>query len=262
MPVIVVGAVVVALAATVAAAPDLQPRKVTYNFSATFGVGLTETWSIDEGDRNRPCSSWTHSQGRNEVNGGSSRDLRGGIQIFPPGRRGRPKVAMWAVGAGRATIERTLTETGGASWTPSCGNARPAPFRAPPNDCGERQYSTRLAAIKSERRNGKGDEHDWTLEDWVAPSPNGREVLSITLQPITPVFRTCRTGPALEYPVNIGLLIGDEDVQKLRALRAGGRHRIELPVYQFAGDCVRNLPDAQTCRYRLDAHVDIRRLRP
>jgi hypothetical protein len=79
---------------------------------------------------------------------------------------------------------------------------------------------------------------------------------------VRPVFRTCRVGPALEYPVNIGLLVDDTDTRKLRALRPGARYRVQLREDAWNGECADDLPDTVTCRYRLDAHVDIRRLRP
>ncbi len=264
---VVAAAGVVALSgASVSAAPATSgatPRRIAYPIEAELGIGLTVKWSFDEGDRNGPCvGQWRHYEGTNEVNGGSVGKMRGGLEINPPARFiVDQKLNIWALGRGRGVAERRLTVTGGTKTVPPGGtNCNEEAYVPPPNDCGTKAYSTKVAQFRPEYRKlpliGR-----FRLEDWLTPRLQGNPVLSITLQPMGPLFRACEVR-GLEFPTSIGLPLLPRDIRKLRALKAGERYRVAMGEDDgWKGKCAHNEPATGiTCTFTLEAHIDIRRV--
>lgn len=142
---------------------------------------------------------------------------------------------------------------------PGCGGSAPPPFRAPPNDCGAKEYSVRNAPFRADVRRGFQ-----TLErvtETSGPLSSGLfSAMVIDVVPLGLLYQKCKTSSfAPAFPAFMGMIVRQADVNALRNLKPGERHRVQR---SWSGDCKDDLPEEAACRFKLDIHVDIRRWRP
>jgi hypothetical protein len=265
--VLLVAALAASMTATAGARPTRTPV-VNYAIKVEWGIGVDVKWSLDTGTRNGPCTAWSHEEGVYEIDAGSVGEIptgnkRAGSFIHPLQRLQRPEndprwASLDAFGPARVHIKRTLTQEG---QTNPCGDVGAVRTTFPPNDCGERTYTSRNALIRPDYRDGF-----FSLKDILAtPKHFGLKAISIDAPAQHVLFQRCRTLETLASPVgvqNVAVPVVHLDLPKLRNLQLG--QRVQLEFVRDARPLPCGLPQTPgwACSAKVDLHVDIRRVKP
>lgn len=241
-------------AAVVCSSAGARSATSYYQFTARFGFVLIVSWTSESGSRTKPCSSWSSTVGKYKVNAESSRTLPGILQVNAPGQR------PWAprTGAGgpaHVVVNRTRVDRSG---TTRCDSTPAKELPAPANDCGEREYDTVASLFATQRLSFETLDDITSEEEKVFSFPFAAFSVSVPAQGL--LYRKCELSGSVPgaagAPGSLAVRLDDADVRALRTLRPGRTHRLSS---LFAGKCRDDIPDGETCQFKLGIHIDIRR---
>jgi hypothetical protein len=263
IPLVLAVLAVAGFAGSATSATSARTPTVTYWFQAEFGIGIDVTWSRDSGDRDSPCSTWSHEDGTYEISAASRTEI-------PPGKNrgsfihpttdlpGPDQQAVWAVfnaagGKAEVNMKRTLVQQG---QTNACGDRAAIPTKFPPNDCGARTYVSRAPALRPAFRKSIFD------LDALLTAPSGTKSLAPALAIDAPaqqfLYQRCNV-PIAEFPFgvhDVALPVSAGELRKLRNLKVGQRVRLETVLDKRK--CSRLKTEGETCTAEVDVHVDIK----
>jgi hypothetical protein len=233
-----------------------------YNFKADVHVQLYVGWTEFSGSEAVPCSTWRRTSGTSDVNLRGT--ISGHVDLSPAGaslaREWAHFVAVGKPDPDPSFSRRYLIEVGGDT---ACGATdSPAKSWTPPaNDCdalGKKREFRGQLTLRAARRGSLST----LAEIMQSQSGGGFRVIVADGIPLQGWYKNCRVSRhAPDIPANIAVFVDDQDLSKLRTLKAGKTFRFG-DVDRDVG-CVRptEISADETCVGDVLLTVSLRRIK-
>ena len=273
-----VGATVAAAAVLAAGAtgsgsalPPIPKASKAFKVKGIVTIDLVGRWAEWHPPRS-DCKAWFLSQGTNKVH--TEGVVSGYVSFTSSLLPNRPWAEIGLNGESTDSqslsfSRRKLKEQSGVDWGLLCVPPRPDPYAIPRNDCEPwdsnktRPFTVNRPslAVTASYRKAVG-----TLEELFGPTLTGRfRVLDVSAFPARKGwYRNCgvRYGP--EFPVNLAVLLGDDDVGELKAMKPDRVVKLEYSTRESSDwrqcDEPDNIPPEVVCKGWYKVKIELLRV--